>query len=235
VRIEVELDCTEARPLGTLRGEVKLRGGKEDQQLQNLKLCLTVDARIDALLPVRDDHLVILEYDFVEKLEVPAQTEQAMAFEVALPGDIPVSLAETKVYAEIRCHHPHVLERTVIDIKAPESYQRLISCMAQVGLKLKGAFCQESSVFEASRPLAQFFEFDAQGTEFSEVEAAFRLQGTRIDVFLVADRKRSGFLGWIDDILGHDSMVARTSVAVSDSDDAIIRAIERALRALSQN
>jgi sporulation-control protein spo0M len=123
----------------------------------------------------------------------------------------------------------------VIDIKAPESYQRLISCMAQVGLKLKGAFCQESSVFEASRPLAQFFEFDAQGTEFSEVEAAFRLQGTRIDVFLVADRKRSGFLGWIDDILGHDSMVARTSVAVSDSDDAIIQAIEGALRALSQN
>jgi sporulation-control protein spo0M len=158
-----------------------------------------------------------------------------MPFEIPLPGDIPVSLAETRVYAEVRCHHPHVLERTVIDIEAPESYQRLISCMALAGLQVKGAFCQESSVFEAFRPLAQFFEFDAPETEFSEVEAAFRLQGSRIDVFLVADRKRSGFLGWIDDILGHDSKVARTSVGVKDSDEAMIQAIQGGLRALSQN
>jgi sporulation-control protein len=223
--VDTKLERDTYMPGETVKGVVEIRGGKLDQQVDEIYLALNT-----TYLRESDDRkytvtATIDKFRITSPFMITVNERKEIPFTFQLPYDTPLSIGRSKVWVT-----------TGLDIKggvdpSDKDYLQVIpnplmtsvfNAVDNLGFKIREADCEEAPRRLRGRlPFVQEFEFVPTSGPFrgrlDELEVVFFPSGNgRLDIMFQVDRKARGLAGLFSEALGTDETNVRLSVSDAD-------------------
>ncbi|MFG1749497.1 sporulation protein [Streptosporangium sandarakinum] len=225
--VDTVLATPRVRPGGPLRGEVRIKGGDFDTDIQYVALGLVT--RVESEYG-EGEHVGLMEFLRAEvsgSFRLRAGEDRVIPFELPVPWEAPV----TEIHGQ-RLHGMAMGVRTElavagavdkgdmdpVEIEPLPSQEAVLRAFAQLGFQFKSADLEQGHIYGADQrlPFYQEIEFyppPAYSGLVNEVELTFVSGPGGMDVVLEADR-RGGFHGSGGDSfgrwrVGHDEALHR--------------------------
>lgn len=223
--VDTKLEKDTYMPGETVKGIVEIRGGKVNQQIDEIYLSLKTN-----YLRESDDRkynvtATIDRFRVTAPFNIAANERKEIPFSFQLPYDTPLSIGRSKIWVT-----------TGLDIKgavdpSDKDYLKIIpnrlmaavfNAIDNLGFRIREADCEEAPRRLRSRlPFVQEFEFVPVSGPFrgrlDELEVVFLPSGYGgLDLLLQVDRRARGLASLFSEALGTDETNLRLSVTDSD-------------------
>ncbi|WP_176237577.1 sporulation protein [Palleronia marisminoris] len=194
--IDTVLETDEVVVGGTLRGEVRVKGGASDQDIRGV----TIEIVTRCLVETRSDNRVhaeiILASGTIELGRVTAGEELAAPLEIDIDPAAPISIGTTTSFVRTRVNVPGAVDPTDKDpvrLLPTPAMLAVISGLEQAGFALTETEVEHNP--RRANPFVQEFDFRPRGFNdfgIDEVEISFQPIRGGVEVLLTVDN-RGGF------------------------------------------
>ncbi|PLS01592.1 sporulation protein [Neobacillus cucumis] len=223
--VDTKLEKDTYMPGEMVKGVVAIKGGKIDQQIDEIYLALNT-----TYLRESDDRkytvtATIDRFRLTTPFIVRANEKKDIPFSFQLPFDTPLSIGRSKVWVT-----------TGLDIKGAidpndQDYLKVVpnplmsavfNAVDQLGFRIREADCEEAPRRLRGRlPFVQEFEFVPTSGQFrgklDELEVVFFPAGNgTLDIMFQVDRRARGIAGLFSEALGTDETNVRLTVTNED-------------------
>lgn len=223
--VDTKLEKDTYMPGETVQGVVEIRGGKVDQQVDEIYLTLNT-----TYLRESDDRkytvtAAIDRFRLTTPFTIRANERKEIPFTFQLPYDTPLTIGRSKVWVA-----------TGLDIKGgvdPSDQDQIrvvpnplmsavFNAIDNLGFRIREADCEEAPRRLRGRlPFVQEFEFVPTSGSFrgrlDELEVVFFPSGNgALDIMFQVDRKARGLSGLFSEAMGTDETNVRISVTNAD-------------------
>jgi len=223
--VDTKLEKDTYMPGETVNGVVEIKGGKVEQQVDEIYLTLNT-----TYLRESDDKkytvtAAIDRFRLTTPFVIRPNEKKDIPFSFQLPFDTPLSIGRSKVWVT-----------TGLDIKggvdpSDKDYLKVVpnplmsavfTAIDQLGFRIREADCEEAPRRLRGRlPFVQEFEFvPASGIfrgKLDELEVVFFPSGNgSLDIMFQVDRRARGLSGLFSEALGTDETNVRLSVSNAD-------------------
>ncbi|MCM3724243.1 sporulation protein [Neobacillus cucumis] len=223
--VDTKLEKDTYMPGETVQGVVAIKGGKIDQQIDEIYLALST-----TYLRESDDRkysvtATIDRFRLTTPFTIRANEKRDIPFSFQLPYDTPLSIGRSKVWVT-----------TGLDIKgavdpSDQDYLKVVpnplmsavfNAIDQLGFRIREADCEEAPRRLRGRlPFVQEFEFVPTSGLFrgrlDELEVVFFPAGNgSLDIIFQVDRRARGLSGLFSEALGTDESNVRLTVTNED-------------------
>jgi sporulation-control protein len=223
--VDTKLEKDTYMPGETVNGVVEIKGGKVEQQVDEIYLTLNT-----TYLRESDDKkytvtAAIERFRLTTPFSIRANEKKDIPFSFQLPFDTPLSIGRSKIWVT-----------TGLDIKSgvdprDKDYLKVIpnplmsavfNAIDNLGFRIREADCEEAPRRLRGRlPFVQEFEFVPTSGLFrgrlDELEVVFFPSGNgMLDIMFQVDRRARGFSGLFSEAMGADETNVRLSVSNAD-------------------
>ena len=210
----------------TIEGEVYIKGGNSDQNIDNIYLTLMTDYEVEI-----DDHKVrrsvaLDKILLTEPFTIHANEEKMVSFQMKIPYEAPVTMGQTRIWIQTGLDIKNALDpkdTDFLEIKPHSLMTGFLDAARSLGFRLHQVDCEKApTYFKNGLPFVQEFEFKALSGEFArkldELEAVFQLTENEAHVLLQIDRRARGFTSFLAESLNMDESYVRFSYNKTDLD-----------------
>ena len=223
--LDTKLEKDTYMPGETVQGVVTIKGGKIDQQIDEIYLALNTTYLRESNDRKYSVTATIDRFRLTTPFNIRANEKRNIPFSFQLPYDTPLSIGRSKVWVT-----------TGLDIKgavdpSDQDYLKIVpnplmtavfNTIDQLGFRIHEADCEEAPRRLRGRlPFVQEFEFVPTSGLFrgrlDELEVVFfpAVDGT-IDIMFQVDRRARGLSGLFSEALGTDESHVRLKVTNED-------------------
>lgn len=223
--VDTKLERDTYMPGETVKGVVEIKGGKVEQQVDEIYLTLNT-----TYIKESDDKkytvtAAIERFRLTTPFVIRANEKKDIPFTFQLPFDTPLSIGRSKIWVT-----------TGLDIKggvdpSDKDYLKVVpnplmsevlNAIDNLGFRIREADCEEAPRRLRGRlPFVQEFEFVPTSGLFrgrlDELEVVFFPSGNdSLDIMLQVDRRAKGLSGLFSEAIGADETNVRLSVSNAD-------------------
>jgi sporulation-control protein len=223
--VDTKLEKDTYMPGETVNGVVEIKGGKVDQQIDEIYLTLNT-----TYLRESDDKkytvtAAIERFRLTNPFPIRSNEKKDIPFSFQLPFDTPLSIGRSKIWVT-----------TGLDIKggvdpSDKDYLKVVpnplmsavfNAIDNLGFRIREADCEEAPRRLRGRlPFVQEFEFVPTSGLFrgrlDELEVVFFPSGNgALDIMFQVDRRARGLSGLFSEAMGADETNVRLSVSNAD-------------------
>lgn len=223
--VDTKLEKDTYMPGETVKGAVEIRGGKIEQQIDDMYLSINTQ-----YLKESDDkkyHVTatIERFRITSPFTIGKNERKEIPFSFQLPYDTPLSIGRSKIWVATGLDIKNAVDPgDKDDLKViPDPLMRSIfNAIDNLGFRLREADCEEAPYRLRGRlPFVQEFEFVPTSGPFrgklDELEVVFRPSGNGvIELLLQVDRRARGLGGLFAEAAGLDETNVRLTVTTSD-------------------
>jgi sporulation-control protein len=223
--VDTKLEKDTYMPGETVQGVVVIKGGKIDQQIDEIYLALNTTYLRESNDRKYSVTAAIDQFRLTNHFTIHANEQKDIPFSFQLPYDTPLSIGRSKIWVT-----------TGLDIKgavdpSDQDYLKIVpnSLMSAVfntidnlGFRIREADCEEAPHRLRGRlPFVQEFEFVPTSGPFhgrlDELELFFFPAGNgSLDIMFQVDRRARGLTGLFSEALGTDETKVRLTVTNED-------------------
>jgi sporulation-control protein len=232
--VDTVLDTPTARPGGFIDGQVHIRGGDQEAQIDNVLLSLVTRVEIEGGDYDHEAGIELNRFSAGSNLRVAAGQAVSLPFRLPVPWETPI----TSVYGQ-HLHGMVMGVRTELVVAAGRDksdldavaiaplpvHQAILDAFAELGFRYKHADVEHGRIHGVRQelPIYQEIEFwpsPRYGGRVNEVELTFVTNPHGVEVVLEFD-KRAGLFGGSNDVfsrfsIGHDQVGQANWTAVVD-------------------
>lgn len=223
--VDTRLEKDHYMPGELVRGEVQIRGGNTEQQIDSIYLTInttylkesndkkfTVAAKID-------------QVRLTENFTIMPNETKSLPVSFTLPIDTPISIGKTKIWVATGLDIKNAVDPTdkdYIKVHPNRLMNSVLDAISDLGFRLREADCEEAPYRLRRRlPFVQEFEFVPVSGPFrgrlDELEAVFFPSSeNEAEIILQVDRKARGLGGFLAEALEMDETNVRITVSTSD-------------------
>ncbi|MEH7108393.1 sporulation protein [Bacillus sp. JJ1764] len=223
--VDTKLEKETYMPGETINGVVEIKGGKIDQQVDDIYLSVNT-----TYLRESDDRkysvtATIDRFRVTAPFTIRVNERKEVPFSFQLPYDTPLSIGRSKIWVS-----------TGLDIKggvdpSDKDYLKVVpnplmtavfNAVDQLGFRIREADCEEAPRRLGGRlPFVQEFEFVPTSGPFrgklDELEVVFLPSGNgELDIMFQVDRRARGLAGLFSEAIGTDETNVRLSITNQD-------------------
>ncbi|MBS4215998.1 MULTISPECIES: sporulation protein [Neobacillus] len=223
--VDTKLEKDTYMPGETVKGVVEIKGGKADQQIDEIYLALNTtylkesDDRKYTVTATIDRFRITTPFTIIvnEKKEIP--------FTFQLPFDTPLSIGRSKVWVSTGLDIKGAVDpgdKDYLKVVPNPLMSAVFDAVDSLGFRIREADCEEAPRRLRGRlPFVQEFEFVPVSGPFrgrlDELEVVFFPAGNGgLDLMFQVDRKARGLSGLFSEALGTDETNVRMTVTNSD-------------------
>ena len=223
--VDTKLEKDTYMPGETVQGVVAIKGGKIDQQIDEIYLALNTTYLRESDERKYSVTATIDRFRLTTPFTIRAKENKDIPFSFQLPYDTPLSIGRSKVWVT-----------TGLDIKgavdpSDQDYLKVVpnplmsavfETVDQLGFRLREADCEEAPRRLRGRlPFVQEFEFVPTSGLFrgrlDELEVVFFPGGNgTLDIMFQVDRRARGLAGLFSEALGTDETNLRLTITNED-------------------
>ncbi len=208
----------------TIEGEVYIKGGNVEQDIDKIYLTLMTDYEVEV-----DDRKVrrsvaLDKILLTEPFTINPNEDKVVPFQIIIPYEAPVTLGSTRLWIQTGLDIKNAFDpqdKDFLEIQPHPLVSGFIDAASKLGFRLYKVDCEKApSYFKNGLPFVQEFEFKATTGEFArkldELEAVFQLTENKAKVLLQIDRRARGFSSFLAESLNMDESYVNFSFDMSD-------------------
>jgi len=223
--VDTKLEKDTYKPGETVNGIVEIRGGKVDQQVDDIYLSLNT-----TYLKESDDKkynvtATIDRFRVTSPFTIGKNERKEIPFSFQLPLDTPLSIGRSKIWVTTGLDIKNAVDpgdKDYIQVVPDQLMNAIFNAVDSLGFRLREADCEEASYKVRGRlPFVQEFEYVPTSGPFrgrlDELEVVLRPSGTGvIELLLQVDRRARGLGGLFAEEAGLDESNVRITVTSAD-------------------
>ncbi|MEH7093329.1 sporulation protein [Neobacillus vireti] len=223
--VDTKLEKDTYMPGETVQGVVVIKGGKIDQQIDEIYLALNT-----TYLRESDDRkysvtATIDRFRLTTPFTIRAKEKKDIPFSFQLPYDTPLSIGRSKVWVTTGLDIKGAVDpsdKDYIKVIPNPLMSAVFHSVEQMGFSIREADCEEAPRRLRGRlPFVQEFEFIPTSGRFrgrlDELEVVFFPAGNgTLDIMFQVDRRARGLSGLFSEALGTDETNVRLTVTNGD-------------------
>ncbi|WP_462411906.1 sporulation protein [Neobacillus sp. Marseille-QA0830] len=224
-KVDTKLEKDSYMPGEIVKGLVSIRGGKVDQQVDEIYLNLNT-----TYLRESDDrkysvNTVIDRFRLTTPFVIRTNEAKEIPFTFGLPYDTPLSIGRSKVWITTGLDikgGADPSDKDYIKVMPNPLMSAVFHAIDSLGFRMREADCEEAPRRLRGRlPFVQEFEFVPVSGPFrgrlDELEVVFFPAGTgTLDLMVQVDRRARGLAGLFSEALGVDETNVRMTVSSAD-------------------
>jgi len=201
-----------------LNGEVHITGGDVSQEIEDIYLYVATQYKREIDDSTVTEECVLVQYRLSERFSLQPKQERSIPFEVQLPYETPVTLANQPVYLRTGLDISRAIDpgdTDYIQVRPHPLMQLVLDATESLGFQLYKVDCEYNPHFGGNYPFVQEFEFRPVGKYqgyLDELEIVFSLYLDQLDVFLEIDKRARGFGGFLEEAFDMDERYVRFQV-----------------------
>lgn len=208
----------------TIEGEVFIKGGKNEQDIDNIYLTLMTDYVVEVDDKKVRRSVALDKILLTERFTIASNEEKVVPFQIKVPYEAPVTMGSTRVWIQTGLDIKMAIDpqdKDFLEIKPHQLVREFIDAAGRLGFRLRQVDCEKTpSYFRNGLPFVQEFEFKATSGEFArkldELEAVFQLTENEARVLLQIDRRARGFSSFLAESLNMDESFVKFTFNKSD-------------------
>ena len=208
----------------TIEGNVLIKGGNSEQDIDNIYLTLMTDYEVEV-----DDRKVrrsfaLGKFLLTESFTIGVNEEKVVPFKMEIPYNTPATMGRTRVWIQTgldikKAFDPQ--DKDFLEIKPHPLVTGFIEAARRLGFRLHQVDTEKApSFFKNGLPFVQEFEIKPTSGEFArkldELEAVFQLSENEARVLLQIDRRARGLSSFLAESLNMDESYVKFSFSKSD-------------------
>ena len=223
--VDTKLEKDTYMPGETVKGAVEIRGGKVDQQVDDIYLTLNT-----TYLKESDDKkynvtATIDRFRITSPFTIRKNERKEIPFSFQLPLDTPLSIGRSKIWVTTGLDIKNAVDpgdKDYIQVVPDQLMNAVFNAVDSLGFRLREADCEQAPHRLRGRlPFVQEFEYVPTSGPFrgklDELELVFRPSGTgAIELLLQVDRRARGLGGLFAEAAGMDETNVRLTVTSAD-------------------
>ncbi|MCH6268127.1 MULTISPECIES: sporulation protein [Neobacillus] len=223
--VDTKLEKDTYMPGETVKGVVEIKGGKVDQQIDEIYLALNT-----TYLKESDDRkytvtATIDRFRITTPFTINVNEKREIPFTFQLPYDTPLSIGRSKVWVSTGLDIKGAVDpgdKDYLKVVPNPLMSAVFDAVDSLGFRIREADCEEAPRRLRGRlPFVQEFEFVPVSGSFrgrlDELEVVFFPAGNGgLDLMFQVDRKARGLSGLFSEALGTDETNVRMTVTNSD-------------------
>ncbi|MDR7075430.1 sporulation-control protein [Neobacillus niacini] len=223
--VDTKLERDTYMPGETVKGAVEIRGGKVDQQVDDIYLTLNT-----TYLKESDDKkynvtATIDRFRITSPFTIRKNERKEIPFSFQLPLDTPLSIGRSKIWVTTGLDIKNAVDpgdKDYIQVVPDQLMNAVFNAVDSLGFRLREADCEQAPHRLRGRlPFVQEFEYVPTSGPFrgklDELELVFRPSGTgAIELLLQVDRRARGLGGLFAEAAGMDETNVRLTVTSAD-------------------
>ncbi|MBT2656271.1 sporulation protein [Bacillus sp. ISL-18] len=223
--VDTKLEKDTYMPGETVQGVVVIKGGKIDQQIDEIYLALNT-----TYLRESDDRkysvtATIDRFRLTTPFTIRANEQKDIPFSFLLPYDTPLSIGRSKVWVTTGLDIKGAVDpsdKDYLKVMPNPLMSAVFNTVEQLGFRIREADCEEAPRRLRGRlPFVQEFEFvPASGLfrgRLDELEVVFFPAGNgTLDIMFQVDRRARGLSGLFSEALGTDETNVRLTITNED-------------------
>ncbi|WP_423798846.1 sporulation protein [Neobacillus sp. SAB-20_R2A] len=223
--VDTKLEKDTYMPGETVKGVVEIKGGKVDQQIDEIYLALNT-----TYLKESDDRkytvtATIDRFRITTPFKINVNEKREIPFTFQLPYDTPLSIGRSKVWVSTGLDIKGAVDpgdKDYLKVVPNQLMSAVFDAVDSLGFRIREADCEEAPRRLRGRlPFVQEFEFVPVSGSFrgrlDELEVVFFPAGNGgLDLMFQVDRKARGLSGLFSEALGTDETNVRMTVTNSD-------------------
>jgi len=223
--VDTKLEKDTYMPGETVQGVVVIKGGKIDQQIDEIYLALNT-----TYLRESDDRkysvtATIDRFRLTTPFTIQAKEKKDIPFSFQLPYDTPLSIGRSKVWVTTGLDIKGAVDpsdKDYLKVMPNSLMSAVFNSVEQLGFRIREAECEEAPRRLRGRlPFVQEFEFVPTSGLFrgrlDELEVVFFPAGNgTLDIMFQVDRRARGLSGLFSEALGTDETNVRLTITNED-------------------
>jgi sporulation-control protein len=201
-----------------LNGEVHITGGDVSQEIEDIYLYVATQYKREIDDSTVTEECVLVQYRLSERFTLQPKQETRIPFEVQLPHETPVTLANQPVYLRTGLDISRAIDpgdTDYIQVRPHPLMQLVLDATESLGFQLYKVDCEYNPHFGGNYPFVQEFEFRPVGKYqgyLDELEIVFSLYLDQLEVFLEIDKRARGFGSFLEEAFDMDERYVRFQV-----------------------
>lgn len=223
--VDTKLEKDTYMPGETVKGVVEIKGGKVNQQIDEIYLALNT-----TYLKESDDRkytvtATIDRFRITTPFTINVNEKREIPFTFQLPYDTPLSIGRSKVWVSTGLDIKGAVDpgdKDYLKVVPNQLMSAVFDAVDSLGFRIREADCEEAPRRLRGRlPFVQEFEFVPVSGSFrgrlDELEVVFFPAGNGgLDLMFQVDRKARGLSGLFSEALGTDETNVRMTVTNTD-------------------
>jgi sporulation-control protein len=223
--VDTKLEKDTYIPGELVKGVVEIRGGKVEQQIDDIYLSLNT-----TYLKESDDKkynvtATIERFRITSPFKIGKNERKEIPFSFQLPNDTPLSIGKSKIWVTTGLDIKNAVDpgdKDYLKVVPDPLMNAVFNAIENLGFRLREADCEEAPRRLRGRlPFVQEFEYIAASGPFrgklDELELVFRPAGNGvIELLLQVDRRARGLGGLFAEAAGMDETNVRLTVTSTD-------------------
>ncbi|WP_433958462.1 sporulation protein [Cytobacillus horneckiae] len=224
-KVDTKLHSGAVYPGSKLEGIVEVRGGKIDQEIDDIYLKVQTSYETE-----KDDHKYsvngeVARFRLAESFIIKANEAKDIPFAFNLPLDTPVTIGKSRVWVSTELDIKKAIDPSDNDsmkVAPNKLMESVLHSINDLGFRMREVECEEAPKWMRRRlPFVQEFEFVAVSGQFQgrldELEVVFFLESDNAaDLFLQVDRRARGLRGFLSEALSMDESTITIKVTSDD-------------------
>lgn len=223
--VDTKLEKDTYMPGETVQGVVVIKGGKIDQQIDEIYLALNTTYLREADDRKYSVAATIDRFRLTTPFTIQAKEKKDIPFSFQLPYDTPLSIGRSKVWVTTGLDIKGAVDpsdKDYLKVMPNSLMSAVFNTVEQLGFRIREAECEEAPRRLRGRlPFVQEFEFVPTSGQFrgrlDELEVVFFPGGNgTLDIMFQVDRRARGLSGLFSEALGTDETNVRLTVTNED-------------------
>jgi sporulation-control protein len=209
-RVDTLLDHTTLRVGDTLEGEVNIKGGSTEQQIDSIYLHLMTQYSKQQGDSATQVNFVLAKLEVAKPFTIGPAQQVDVPISLQLPLTTPVTLGRVPVWLKTGLDIDYAIDpkdTDLIEVLPHPSMELFLSAATHMGFRLKASTCESNSRLGRDVPFVQELEFSpppSYSAGIRELELMFFLKPEGLEVMVEIDRRGRGLGGLMQRALDMD-------------------------------
>lgn len=223
--VDTKLEKDTYMPGEIVRGVVEIKGGKVDQQIDDIYLAINTNYLKESDDKKYNVTATIERFRVSTPFMLTKNERKEVPFSFQLPLDTPLSIGRSKVWVTTGLDIKNAVDpgdKDYIQVVPDQLMNAIFNAVDSLGFRLREADCEQASHKVRGRlPFVQEFEYVPTSGPFrgrlDELEVVLRPSGNGvIEILLQVDRRARGLGGLFAEAAGLDETNVRLTVTTAD-------------------
>jgi sporulation-control protein len=221
-RVDARLQDSIVTPGGMLQGEVHIRGGDVAQEVDSVYLYLVTEYKREVNDMNVTEQFILAQQRLNERFTVAPGEDRVFPFTLRVPYETPLTMGYQKVYVKTGLSIASAADpedKDAIQVQPHPLMLGVFGALEELGFHLYQTQTEYAPRFGRHIPFAQEFEFHP-GSRYrdilEELEVIFSLREGELDVLMELDRRKRGFVGFLESAYELNERYTRFQITSAD-------------------
>lgn len=224
-KVDAQVHSGPVTPGGVIEGEVVVKGGKLDQQIERITMVLTTTYERERLNEEGTQHVTheLAGFIICDDFTIRAGEEKVIPFGIDVPHETPISTPRQRVYISTALGIAKALDpsdRDLIEVLPDPIVGEVLAQAEALGF-VHSHDSGRCKFFPSDElPFVQEFELKPRSGPFAraidELELFFEVYPEGVEMFAQVDRRARGFSGFFDEAFDLDERYVRVAIDRGD-------------------